>query len=510
MNENNGRNGQKDKVASKDERNQIISEIRRLIAAKYSLAYLITYEEERVVKIVRDIATSCFSTPLKFYDWTATEGLKNEMGIVPDTTDPVKALDAIIKMKDGALFIMRDLHIFLRSQPMVVRKLRDAYSKLQGVFKTIFLVSSVMVLPDEMAKEVVVLDFPLPNASELEQILETVLAAQKNLKVELNKDDKNDFVKAAMGLTNDEAKLAFTRACLGRSVLTAMQVEIVIEEKSQQVRREGILDYVPVNYGIDSVGGLAVLKEWLGKRTRFFTNEARQFGLSMPKGVLLTGVSGCGKSLCAQAISSYWKLPLMRLDLAKVYGGTIAAPEETLRRALHTVEAVSPAILWIEEIEKGVAGYKEGDRGTTARMFSTFLTWMQEKKSLVFVCATANEIELLPAELLRKGRFDEIFFVDLPREEERLEIFEVHIRKRKQKPDKFNLLHLAKAAKGFSGAEIEQVVVTGLFEAFNEKRPLTEQDLYKAIGHTVPLSTTMAETIKDIKRWADTRAVKAS
>ncbi len=494
----------------RDERDRVIDEIKRLIAAKYSLVYLITYEENRVCSMLEEIAKSGFSTPLAYYDWSATEGLRGPQGTIPDTENPVKAIDAVIKAKDGALIAMRDLHIFLRDDPMVVRKLRDAYKRISSQVKTIFIVSSMLVLPEELTKEVVVIDFPMPTYTELEKLFDAVVKAHKNMRVELTPDDKVDFIKAAMGLTYDEAKNAFTRACLGRTVLTPAQVEIVIKEKSQQVRREGILDYVPVNYGIDSVGGLKALKEWLAKRTRFFTKEAREFGLSMPKGILLTGVSGCGKSLCAQAISSYWKLPLMRLDLAKVYGGTIAAPEETLRRALKTVEAVSPAILWIEEIEKGVAGYKEGDRGTTARIFSTFLTWMQEKKSPVFVCATANEIHLLPPELLRKGRFDEIFFVDLPREDERIEIFEVHIRKRKQDPKKFNLLHLAKATEGFSGAEIEQVVVSGLFEAFNEKRPLTEQDLYKAIGHTVPLSTTMAEQIKEIKRWADTRAVKAS
>lgn len=495
------------KAPEKDERARMIEEIKRFVAAKYSLLYLVTYEEERVAGVVREIAKGGFSSAIRFYDWTATSGLRGEDGVLPDTADPIAALDFALQGKDPALFVLRDFHLSLRDHPQVLRKLRDAVRQLSGEFKTLFIIAPVLVLPEEIVKETVVLDFPLPGIAEIEKLFEQVLAAQKNMRLELNSEDKNDFVKAALGLTYEEARNAFNRTCLGRTVLKPAQVQAVIEEKSQQVRREGILEYVPIDFSIDSVGGLKNLKQWLAKREHFFSKEARDFGLSMPKGILLTGISGCGKSLCAQAISSYWKLPLLRLDLAKVYGGTIASPEETLRRALSTVETVSPAILWIEEVEKGVAGYKEGDRGTTARMFSTFLTWMQEKKSLVFVAATANEINLLPPELLRKGRFDEIFFVDLPTEEERMEIFRVHIVKRKQNPEKFNLLHLSKGTNGFSGAEIEQVVVSGLFEAFHEKRPLTEQDLYKAISRTVPLSTTMAENIKEIKRWADTRAV---
>ena len=261
---------------------------------------------------------------------------------------------------------------------------------------------------------------------------------------------------------------------------------------------------------MQEIGGLNNLKAWLAARSRFFSKDAKEFGLTYPKGVLLTGISGCGKSSCVKAISQYWRLPLMRLDMTKVYGGTLGNPEETMRKALKTTEAVAPVILWIEEIEKGVAGFNQGDGGVTARIFSSFLTWMQEKQSLVFVAATANEIDKLPPELLRKGRFDEIFFVDLPTEAERVDIFKVHIAKRKHDPSKFSLINLAKASNNFNGAEIEQVVAAGMFEAFNEKRQFNDQDLYKMISKTVPLATTMSEPIKEIKRWADKRAVKAS
>ena len=243
----------------------------------------------------------------------------------------------------------------------------------------------------------------------------------------------------------------------------------------------------------------------------FFSKEAQEAGMQIPKGLLMTGVSGCGKSLCTQAIAAAWGLPLYRLDINRVYGGAVGTPEESFRKAIQQIEAVAPAILWMEEIEKSVAGYRQGDQGITARIFSSFLTWLQEHDSPVFVAATANEIDRLPPELLRKGRFDEIFFVDLPLEHERAAIFEVHLQKRGHNTQNFNLMELAKGSSNFNGAEIEQAVISGKVQAFKDgNRQLIQEDIFKAIGKTVPLATTMAEQIKEIKRWADTRAVKAS
>ncbi|MCB1198636.1 MAG: AAA family ATPase, partial [Deltaproteobacteria bacterium] len=349
-----------------------------------------------------------------------------------------------------------------------------------------------------------------PTVSEIESLLKATLANFASVPNNLTEIDMEDLIKSAMGLTYDEARQAFQVAFIGRKVLDRECIKSVIAEKSKVVRKDGVLEYIDIDFNMEEIGGLDNLKAWLEARTKFFSKDARHFGISPPKGILLTGISGCGKSSCVKAISQYWRLPLMRLDMTKVYGGTLGNPEETMRRALQTVEAVAPVILWIEEIEKGVAGFTQGDGGVTARIFSSFLTWMQEKESLVFVAATANEINKLPPELLRKGRFDEIFFTDLPTEPERTEIFKVHIRKRKQDPNTFKLDQLAKATNGFSGAEIEQVVASGMYKAFNEKRKFNDQDLYVEISKTVPLATTMAEQIKSIKRWADTRAVKAS
>lgn len=497
-------------IQDKEVRDPTPENVKRFIAAKYSLIFVLTWEDIRFGKLLETVAKKGFSTPLKYGTWSVTEGLFVEGKQVPDTIDPIKALDYAIKSKEQIIFLFKDLDKCFEGNPLIIRKMRDAYQALKGNFKTIFMTSPVVKIPDDLQKEISLMEYSLPKSKDMESLFESILASNKNLKVNLSDDDKGHFVKAAVGLTLDEARSAFQKTMLGKTTLEPGDINIVLAEKAKIVKQEGVLEYVPVEFGIDEIGGLENLKKWLDARTKFFSKDAQQFGLTPPKGVLLTGVSGCGKSCCIKAIASYWKLPLMRLDMSKIYGGVVGNPEESMRRALKTVEAVAPAILWIEEIEKGVAGYSQGDMGVTARIFSSFLTWMQEKDAVVFVAATANEINMLPPELMRKGRFDEIFFIDLPTEKEREEIFKVHLRKRRHDPEKFNLTNLAKSTNGFSGAEIEQIIAGALFDAFNEKRPMNDNDLYKGIGHTVPLSTTMAEAIKGIKRWADTRAVRAS
>ena len=487
-----------------------LEDIKRYIAAKYPIVFVLTWEDSRFEKVLESIAKSGFSTPLKFAVWSTTDGLILEGAPLADTKDPLPALDFAIKTKDQTIFLFKDLDKYLNNNPPLIRKMRDAYQAMKLNYKTLFISSPSLNIPDDLSKEIAILEYKLPSPRELEAVFDSALLGNKTLKVNLSEEDKGNFIKAAVGLTIDEARSAFQKTLLGKTALEPADIKSILEEKAKIVKKDGMLEYVPIEFGIDEIGGLGTLKKWLEARTKFFTKEAQEFGLKPPKGVLLTGVSGCGKSCCIKAIASYWKLPLMRLDLSKVYGGVVANPEESMRRALKTIEAVSPAILWIEEIEKGVAGYTQGDQGVTARIFSSFLTWMQEKEAVVFVAATANEINMLPPELMRKGRFDEIFFIDLPSEKEREEIFKVHLRKRKHDPSKFQMINLSKATNGFSGAEIEQIVAAGLYEAFNEKRPLNDNDLYRMIGKTVPLSTTMAEAIKGIKRWADQRAVRAS
>lgn len=485
-------------------------EIRKHIAAKYSLINVVTFEDFRCAKALSELCKVAFKTPLEFLTWSCTDGLVHNDKKIEETADPIKALDYVVAFETSAIFLFKDLFTDLKDNPKLVRKLRDTYQALKNNFKMVIMTSPIAYVPNELSKEIAILDFPLPTPIELEKLLASSLDAIKGVPIDLTDQDKDDFVKSATGLTWDEARLAFMHAFSGRKSITKDAVKVVIEEKARIVRKDGILEYIDVDFAMTEIGGLDNLKEWLLSRTRFFSKEAQKFGLSAPKGILLTGISGCGKSSCVKAISQYWRLPLMRLDMTKIYGGAVGNPEESMRRALQTVEAVAPVILWIEEIEKGVAGFAQGDGGVTARIFSSFLTWMQEKKSLVFIAATANQIDQLPPELLRKGRFDEIFFTDLPDEKERAEIFKVHIGKRNHDPAKFKLVDLSKATPGYSGAEIEQVVASGMFTAFNQKRKFNDLDLYREISRTVPLSTTMSEQIKEIKRWADKRAVRAS
>ncbi len=489
---------------------RFVDQLKNYVQARYPILYVPTFEDQRLSNVIHEFAKSGFQSPFQVYVWTMTEGFSLGQQVLPGTVDVLQALDVVQKETKPSFFIFKDLPLMFKDNPKIVRKLRNLYQQLKSSYNTIIISHTRVDIPEELSKEIAILEFDLPDTQELEKLFDQVVRSFKNLKVELNADDVSDFVKSALGLTYDEARAAYIKACTHGSVLNQACVAHVIEEKCKIIRKDGILDFIPINYNMQEIGGLENLKEWLEARKRFFSKDAKNFGVSPPKGLLLTGISGCGKSSCIKAISQYWRLPLMRLDMTKVYGGTLGNPEETMRRALKTVEALAPVILWLEEIEKGVAGFTQGDGGVTARIFSSFLTWMQEKDALVFVAATANEIDKLPPELLRKGRFDEIFFVDLPNEKERIEIFKVHIQKRNHNPEKFNLVNLAKATNGFSGAEIEQIVAAGMFAAFNEKRQFNDQDLYKMIGKTVPLSTTMSEPIKEIKRWADTRAVKAS
>jgi SpoVK/Ycf46/Vps4 family AAA+-type ATPase len=482
---------------------------RKFVAARYSIVFVQTAEEERLERIIATLAKRAFSQPVPFFVWSATEGLRNESEAIAGTDDPVVALDAVIAQPRPALYLFRDLHRFY-DNAKVVRRLRDAYRALRHTYKTIFLVGAIQNLPHECHKEIAILDLPLPNVQDMERIFSEVCTAQKGTTVELG-DKRDVLLRGCLGLTEDEAHSAFTKALLGRRNVGVELIDLLYEEKRQIVRKEGILDYIPPHIALDSIGGLVNLKDWLRQRKRFFSREAEDFGLDPPKGLLITGISGCGKSMCVQAISTYWGMPMLRLDMNRIYSAVAGTPERTLELAIRTAEAVSPCVMWIDEIETALVGtHGDGGGSISTRIFSSFLTWMQEKKQLVFVAATANEIDKLPPELLRKGRFDQIFFVDLPTEQERLEIFTVHLTKRGKSPQGFDLVSLSKATPGFNGAEIEQLVLSAMYTAFDQKREITMNDLYRNLGRMVPLSTTMSERIKEIKRWADTRAIKAS
>ena len=501
-----------------------------LIRARFPMIYITTFEEDRVTKYITSIVTDENQVKYKreVYTWTQTNGLYNETLLkkIPDTDCPCKALEYIRKADKDSVFILYDFHINFGPKNRtpdynVIRKIRDIIPdlKLGTVRKTVFFVSPELLIPESLQKEITIYDFPLPTLEEIRAKLESMIKQNSNVKNTLNEEEKDKLCKAALGLTLQEAESAFALAMVNDGQIDIKDLPVILEEKVQVIKKTGILEFIKSDYTMKDIGGLDNLKNWLLKRNNSWSEQAKKYCIPAPKGVLVTGVPGCGKSLTAKAMSTIWQLPLLKLDFGKVFSGLVGSSEENMRRALATAEAVAPSILWIDEIEKGLSGLgSNGDSGVSSRIFGQFLTWMQEKESPVFVIATANNINTLPPELLRKGRFDEIFFVDLPTYEERKEIFKLHLAKRlKDKTVASEIAtvknvcgELAKMTEGFIGSEIEQVVVSALCDAFFENRPLRFEDLVKNIQTTVPLSMTQREQILSLRAWANVRAVSAT
>ncbi|MEM6424124.1 MAG: AAA family ATPase [Cyanobacteria bacterium P01_H01_bin.119] len=495
-----------------------------LVKAQYPLIYLVTFEEERAEQTIADIARQ-YRPQRRVYLWTMTHGIV-EYGQARNTpqhnntVSPEAAVEWVIRHREpkqdpgqgsAGIYVFKDLHPF-RDSPAVTRCLRDAIASFKQTQKTIILMSPVQEVPIELEKEIVVLDYPLPTMDELNQVLSQHLKQSRSAAISVENREK--LLKAALGLTRDEAEKVYRKAQVISGRLTESEVGIVLSEKQQLIRRNGILEYMEDDETLDSVGGLEELKHWLCQRSNAFTERAREYGLPQPKGMLILGVPGCGKSLIAKTTARLWGLPLLRLDMGRVYdGSTVGRSEANLRNALKTAESISPAILFIDEIDKafaGSAGSADSDGGTSSRIFGSFLTWMQEKTSPVFVMATANRVERLPGEFLRKGRFDEIFFVDLPNAEERKEIFKIHLNKRRRDISRFDLDQLTKVCEGFSGAEIEQGLVSAMYEAFAQGREFTQLDIIASIRATLPLSKTMNEQVTALRDWARQRARPAA
>jgi ATP-dependent 26S proteasome regulatory subunit len=489
------------------------SEMDVLIRAKYPILYIVSWEESRVEAAVANI---CARLNRNLHTWTVTQGMKPP---VNRTSGPPKAgslpgeLEALAQVHEApelTVFLLKDFHVFLKDY-RVIRLLRDLAGRLRGKAQTVILCGPVLTLPTELEKDVTVVDFPLPDRKEIEEMLDKVLAAVKSnpqINSKLNKAER--IIKSAQGLTLDEIESTFARSLVEKR---KFDVDVLLEEKKQIVRKSGLLEYYSSDYRMKDVGGLELLKEWLEKRTKSFTDKARAFGIPAPKGILILGVQGCGKSLVAKAVAEHWSLPLLKLDVGRIFGSLVGQSEENIRRAIKVAESVAPCVLWADELEKGFAGMSGSgvsDSGTTARVFATFLTWMQDKTKAVFLIATANDVSILPPEMLRKGRFDEIFFVDLPDAEEREQIFQIHLKRRKRDPSKFDLKELSKWTKGFSGAEIEQVIVGALNSAFDAGQELSQQDILDEAKAVVPLSVMMREEIDELRSWAELRTRPAS
>jgi len=495
---------------------QVEKEIEILIRSRYPIIYLVTWEEDRTEKILERIAKKLGK---KCHSWTSSGGFPSIQLEKPD--QPLFALDHILKTPESGLFVLKDFHVFLNPERNfelnhVIRKLRDLASQLRTSKKTLIIQAPLLQIPLEIEKDITVIDIPLPNQEEIREILDGILSGLKDhKKVQISQDPtlKERVTKAALGLTAYEAENVFCKSIVHNLKFDEEDLELVLYEKKQIIRKSQILEYLDLKENLNNVGGLNGLKNWLNNRTLSFSEKARAYGLPQPKGLLLLGVQGCGKSLAAKAVAHSWTLPLLRMDIGNLFSSYIGSSEANMRKALKTAESLAPCVLWIDEIEKGFAGVQgagTSDSGTSKRIFASFLTWLQEKTAAVFVIATANSIKNLPPELLRKGRFDEIFFIDLPKKEDRIVIFDIHIRKRNRDPKKFDLPKLALASDGFNGAEIEQAIISALYDTFPKDRDIETQDILEALRETVPLSVTMAENVQEIREWASKRARMAS
>ena len=488
------------------------AEIEDLVKARYSLIWISSAEEQRVEEQLRKL---CVEREMRLEIWSITEGFKtvaNGQG-TRDVKDPMKAIDHVLRSEGRALFVLRDFHPFLK-EPAVVRRLRDAATELRKTKKSLLVLSPVTKIPPELEKSIsAVLDWELPNRQEIEQAARKVLPNLPQATQQVIESDPTFMervVEGALGLTLVEAENVFAKSAVRTHTF---DLETILEEKKQIIRKSGLLEYYEHREEFSDVGGMEILKDWLVKRRNAFSSRARDFGLPLPKGILLIGVPGTGKSLTAKAVGALWQMPLLRLDVGKIFGGLVGSSEENIRSVIRTCEAVAPAILWIDELEKGFSGTQSSgstDGGTTSRVFASFITWLQEKTTPVFVIATANNVHQLPPELLRKGRFDEIFFCDLPDREDRRQIMDIHLRKKNRDPGQFDMDKIVDATVDYSGAELEQIVIAALYDAFDSGNDLTTEGVLKTCGEIVPLAITIREMIENMREWARTRARMAS
>jgi AAA+ superfamily predicted ATPase len=478
------------------------------LRARITLIVVVTPEEERALQVVKAV---CERATRPCLTWDAADNFQALTTIttpLPSAKDALGALEKIDKSEDDALFVLKDFHEAW-SNAQNKRKLRSVAQRLKFTKKSILITSPTSKMPEELKDEAVIIEFPPPNTSELEAVLSRLTKAP-GVKVNLTKLGREKLVQAALGLTAAQAQRVFAKAIVGDGVLDDRDIGMVTDEKKQIIRESKALEYYPVTKTPDDVGGLEVLKDWLRLRERAFTQEARDYGLPAPKGIALIGIPGTGKSLTAKMIAGLWRLPLLRLDVGSLYGSLMGESEERARRALQLAETVSPSVLWIDEMEKALA-HGDLDSGTSTRVFGTILTWMQEKTAPTFVVATANNISTLPPELLRKGRFDEIFFLDLPTVEERQAIFSVHLSRRNRFPRDFDIDRLARFSEGYVGAEIEQAIIDAMYVGFNSNREFTSDDIAAALKRQVPLAVSQRETIDYLRHWlSEGRAQSAS
>ncbi len=479
-----------------------LEQLHTALSSAYPLIFLVSPEEERMQGLLERIGSRARPEPLPVRVWNCVDGFVG--GSAPAEADPLKALAWLAESAPAGLYLFKDLAEML-SDRRVLRRVRDTAMAVRGTGRFLFLQAAGGEVPQLLRPVSYVVVSLFPDEPELRSLVEARLVGR-----EVDPATVESLVTSLKGLSLTEVEHLLRRLLDRHRNLDQDFFQEVLAEKEQITRKEGILEFVPPDPRLVELGGLDQLKEWVRERRDLFRPEAREEGLPVPRGVLLMGMSGCGKSLAVKVIAQEWRLPLFRLDMNLVFSGVGGSPEWVFHRALNAVESVAPAVLWIDEIEMGVAGYHEGESGSLTRIFSTFLTWMQEHRAEVFVAATANRIHLLPAEIIRKGRFDQVFFVDLPNDEERKEILSIHLRRHGMDPGEYDLILLSSATRGWNGAEIEQAVAAARIAAHARKTEVSQNDLLAAFGRIIPLSRTMEEQLKAIRSWARTRALPAT
>jgi len=503
-----------------------------LVRARYPVIQIVTQEENRVSRLItawlknhNQVRVQKEQAEKDLLWWTMTTGVRSEADLskmLSPTPDPIAALQFFAKYGEGtdkdskgapAIMIMKDIEPYYKD-PRTIRALRDCIASLTSKPRTIILISSELKIPAACKRQIAVIEWSLPTIEELTNILDLFIKQLKfqNIDTELN-GDREQVAKALAGLTEFQAQSVLSTAVISTGKLDGEAVEFIIREKARLVKESGLLEFFQPDDKLAKIGGLDNLRGYLRKRQEAFSEKAKAFGLPAPKGIMMVGIPGCGKSLAAKTLAGLWKLPLMRLDVGSLMGSLVGQSEQNLNRALQVAESAAPCILWLDELEKGFSGVKSSGRsdgGTTARVFAKFLTWMQEKTAPVYIVATCNDIQALPPELMRAGRFDDIFFVDLPNRTERKEIWEIHISKVGRDPANYSIEALVEQSEGYTGSEIEVSVADGLYTAFDESSELKTSHLVAAINERVPLLKTMETEINNLREWAKGKAKPAS
>ena len=468
-----------------------------LIRSRTPLIWIRNKEEERL-SIFLENASKRLNK--RMINWDCVNGIKGTLNEEKKfSNNPLGILNWIREQQDSksTILVLKDFHKFY-DDPSISRTIKELAFSLKETGNNLIFSSYIYPTSDELNELMTIIDLPLPDQKELKILIENIAN-----KTDSSLDDEtlNDLVMASSGLSEIRVRQVAARALTQRGKISRDDLKDIIEEKKQVIARSEVLEFFESNSNQNDIGGLEILKKWLQQRHQAFSIEAREYGLPIPKGVLLVGPQGTGKSLTAKSIAQNWSMPLLRLDVGRLFSGLVGSSEARTRETISRAESMSPCILWIDEIDKGFGGDARSDGGTSQRVLASLLTWMAEKESSVFVIATANAIDKLPPELLRKGRFDEIFFLDLPNSEERLSILELHLRKRRPNYN-FPITTIVDRTDGYSGAELEQAVIEAMHYSFSERREISEKDLIKAVSELVPLSRTAKEQLESLKEWS--------